>query len=378
MYMPAGGQDHLGLGSVVTDRILPRLSPGINVLTIHPRYWSFYSFVLSGFWSRDLPRTKAAFREWYRPLECIFSIGCELCADPGHRGSPGWFAQNQRFSGRTARNLQPEVRLHEDTHGRLRPLLRQCHAGPRLGSPGGPTARLPVDAVTPVGQLVADAFRNAISQTAYYQDWIEQHDEAIPAEVVREYAKKACLCQLRKKSAPDRKLLVDAFLHCGNVVDAAARRSTLQFMCELSAQSADSPIDSRSFRRLVYYRTDYSTDDFDGPTFVPTPANESTPRRWRLYQAREYYNASINEMWRRLAHWGLARDGDNFPVPMAEVMASLDGIDFASMASDLEVDLPRPNLTGNSSFSDLLEWVRVQGRIRWRPRCPLGPCCVPH
>lgn len=33
MYPPGGGQDHLGLGSVVTDGVLPRLSPGINVLT---------------------------------------------------------------------------------------------------------------------------------------------------------------------------------------------------------------------------------------------------------------------------------------------------------------------------------------------------------
>jgi hypothetical protein len=64
MYKPGGGQDHLGLGSVVTDRILPRLSPGINVLTTHPRYWSFYSFVLSEFWDRDLPRTAA--HRWAR------------------------------------------------------------------------------------------------------------------------------------------------------------------------------------------------------------------------------------------------------------------------------------------------------------------------
>lgn len=33
-YPPAAGQDHLGLGSVSSDRILPMLSPGINVLTI--------------------------------------------------------------------------------------------------------------------------------------------------------------------------------------------------------------------------------------------------------------------------------------------------------------------------------------------------------
>ena len=87
MYRPGGGQDHLGLGSVVTDQILPRLSPGINVLTIRPRYWSFYAFVLDECWRRELPRTKAALRAWYRPLECIFSVACSLCEGPDHRGS---------------------------------------------------------------------------------------------------------------------------------------------------------------------------------------------------------------------------------------------------------------------------------------------------
>jgi hypothetical protein len=45
-FAPKSGQDHLGLGSVSSDRILSALSPGINVLTIHPRYWSFYSWCL--------------------------------------------------------------------------------------------------------------------------------------------------------------------------------------------------------------------------------------------------------------------------------------------------------------------------------------------
>jgi hypothetical protein len=363
MYMPGGGQDHLGLGSVVTDRILPRLSPGINVLTTHPRYWSFYAFVLSEYWARDLPRNKAAFREWYRPLECIFSIACELCIDPGHRGSP---VGSRKVSGLVARGpdtYDPKFAYMKTPMGGyglyygsvMQSLGLVVLADPRLG--------LPVDAVTPVGQLVADAFRSAVYQTDYYQDWIERHDVPIPAEVVREYAKRACLCQLRKKSAPDRKLLVDAFLHCGNEIDAAARRSTLQFMCELSAQSAEFGMNSRSFRRLVYYRSDYGIDDADGPTFVPTPANGSTARRWRLYQAREYYNASLNEMWRRLAQWGLAREGEIFPIPMSDVLASLDGIDFGPLASDLDVNLPKPKLTGKSPFNDLLDWVRFQAKV---------------
>jgi hypothetical protein len=47
------GQDHSGLGSVSSDRILPSLSPGINA-TIHPCYWSCHSWVLDEFWAADL------------------------------------------------------------------------------------------------------------------------------------------------------------------------------------------------------------------------------------------------------------------------------------------------------------------------------------
>jgi len=57
---------------VSSDRILPALSPGINVLTIHPRYWSFYSWVLDDFWSADLSRNRAAFVSFYRPREAVF------------------------------------------------------------------------------------------------------------------------------------------------------------------------------------------------------------------------------------------------------------------------------------------------------------------
>jgi len=54
VFKPKPGRDHLGLASVSQDRILPVLSPGINVLTPHPRYWSFYLLVLDDFWGRGL------------------------------------------------------------------------------------------------------------------------------------------------------------------------------------------------------------------------------------------------------------------------------------------------------------------------------------
>ena len=42
---------------------------------------------------------------------------------------------------------------------------------------------LPVDAATPEGQVVADAFRAVIADTEYYRNWIDRHDELVPYEV---------------------------------------------------------------------------------------------------------------------------------------------------------------------------------------------------
>ena len=52
MYPPSTGRDHLGITGVSSDQILPSLAPGINVLTYHPRYHSFYVFLLEEFWKR--------------------------------------------------------------------------------------------------------------------------------------------------------------------------------------------------------------------------------------------------------------------------------------------------------------------------------------
>lgn len=60
MYSAKIGLDHLGPGGVSADQILPSLSPGVNVLTIHPRYCSFYTRLLDEFWRRDRPRSRAA------------------------------------------------------------------------------------------------------------------------------------------------------------------------------------------------------------------------------------------------------------------------------------------------------------------------------
>src|SRR3954454_6402915 len=99
VYDTKGGQDHLGLGSVSSDRILPTLSPGINVLTIHPRYWSVYAWILDEFWLNDLPRTRTAFIEFYRPREALFAFACQVCTMPQHKTMVGNIVGSQRTAG---------------------------------------------------------------------------------------------------------------------------------------------------------------------------------------------------------------------------------------------------------------------------------------
>ncbi len=363
MYPPGGGQDHLGLGSVVTDGILPRLSPGINVLTIHPRYWSFYAFVLSEFWMRDLPRTKAALKAWYRPLECIYSVACSLCDGPDHRGAPIGTRRISSVVAQEPDGFDPQFHYMDSPMGGYGLYYATVMQAVGLVALADRRLGLTVDAVTPAGQRVAKAFQSVIADTEYYRHWIDRHDEPVPHTVAAEYGQRACFCRLREPGAHDRPILVDAFLHLGNPGESAARRDTLRFMCELSAQSAATPVDESSFRRLIYFGADRGDEHSKGPIFVPSEPILSTARRWRLYQAREYFNASVNEMWRRLTYWGLQRQGDSVPVPMTEVRASLEEIDFASFASSIGVDLPDAGLSAGSSYQVLLDWVMSVGGV---------------
>ena len=378
MYKPGGGQDHLGLGSVVTDRILPRLSPGINVLTIHPRYWSFYAFVLDEFWQRDLPRTKAALRDWYRPLECLYSVACSLCESPDHHGTP---IGTRRIAGLVAskpNGFDPQFDYMDSEMGGYGLYYATVMQAVGLVALADPRRGLPVDAVTPEGRVVADAFRAVIADTEYFTHWIDRHDEEVPYEVAAEFGDLACFCRLRDESALDRPLLVDAFLHHGSPVDAEARRQTLRMFCELADQSESTPVDAAAFRRLVYYGANHAAEgNAVGATFVPPAPLVRTARRWRLYQAREYFNAAINEMWRRLSYWGLAHDGDTYPVPKADLIASIDEIDFEGFAESIRVGLPPGGLTADTPYRDLFEWVMAAGSVtgrlddRWDLDCDL-------
>lgn len=352
MYPSKVGRDHLGLGSVSSDQILPTLSPGVNVLTIHPRYHSFYTFLLDEFWRRDRPRSRNAWVRFYRPREFIFSVGAYLC-DQSEHGDMRTVVGGQKTEPLAVRQLD----TYDTTFTYIKSDLggyglyyRSVIAELGLIYPGGPGFPYPVDVPTELGKEVADAFRKAVRNTAYYRGYFDKDATQVPIEIIREYIRQACLCQLQVLNAPDRSLLLNVFLHGG--AQPEARRATFRMLLDIAVQTQGYAIDEDALRQLLYFQATAS-----GATYDPQDAVMNTYRQWRLYQAREYYAFALNALWYYLCHWGLAQGGDVRPIPLTHFWIQLEtALDFDSLAAWL--NLPGPGMGADSGFRHLLDWLQ--------------------
>jgi hypothetical protein len=343
LYRPSGGQDHLGLGSVSSDRILRMLVPGINVLTVHPRYWSFYSFVLDEFWRRRLARTRRSFASFYRPCESIYAVAAHVCDRAEHdihgpmRSVVGAY-QVQPYVNREPGEFDPMYPYIESDLGGYGLYYGTTMAATGLVIPALAEAGVPFDVPTPAGQRAAAAFREAIAGTAYYREYFGRSDRLVPAAVVLEYARAACLCQLQTGQAPDWPLLRDVFCHGGGPDEAARRRATLRFFLDLSAATDGVPVNQDTFRRLIYFR-----ELGGGLRHFPRAEVARTARRWRLYQAREHYSLALNRLWAVLCGWGAERSaGGTVSVLADDWWAWLGGaLDFGPVGRELAAGDPR-------------------------------------
>src|SRR5579859_4121469 len=178
MYPSKPGRDHLGLGSVSSDQILIALSPGIYVLTIHPRYYSFYIFLLDEFWRRDRPRSRKAWIAFYRPREFIFSVGANLCDQPEH-GVMANIVGGQKTAPLAAQQLPKyDTTFHyiDSELGGYGLYYRSVMVELGLVYPGGPGFPYAIDVPTPRGKEVAAAFREAVQDSAYYRRYFDKDD----------------------------------------------------------------------------------------------------------------------------------------------------------------------------------------------------------
>jgi hypothetical protein len=355
MYPGKTGRDHLGLGSVSSDQILPSLAPGINVLTIHPRYHSFYTFLLDEFWRRDLPRTHASFVAFYRPREFIYSLAAHLCDRPEHSVTGSIVGADK-----TAGLARSKLTAYDTTTDYIKSALggyglyyRSVMVELGFVYPGDPTLLHKFDVPTDLrGHALAESFRAAVRDTEYYRAYFDHDVTLVPREVVVEYARRACLCQLQTADAPDRRLLLDAFLHSGfSEADAARRRQTFRLFLDVAGKMQARTITQDQFRQLLYFGATR-----DGRAYRPDAQLVDIAARWRVYQAREYYAYALNALWCGLCDWGLARHGDARPLPLGDFYRDVDTMLSMAVIAD-SFGIQRSGLTAASSFVALLNWL---------------------
>jgi hypothetical protein len=352
MFPAGGGEDHLGLGSVSSDQILPTLSPTINVLTPHPRYHSFYAFLLDEFWRRDLPRSKRAWTAFFRPRDFLYSVSMHLCDRSEHdlvRGVTG-SRKTSGIAGAKPPEFDTTTNYIKEPLGGYGLYYRSVLAGLGLIYPGGRGLPYPVDVPTEKGKEVAHAFRSAIEGTRYYKEFFSIDAARVPIAVAQEFARDACLCQLRAPTALDGPMLRDLFLHVPHD-GAEARRSTFRMFLDIADQTDGYALDQDAFRQLLYFG-----ETEGGAKYRPRDDLALTHRKWRLYQAREYYAFALTALWTHLCAWGIENNGDLQPIGLDAVHGHVeDALSFDELADALGVADPR--LTAASSFESLLGWL---------------------
>ena len=292
---------------------------------------------------------------FFRPRDFIFSVGVFLCDRPEHEKDIA--AVGSQKTAPLARQGFPTYAYNDHTDyiksewGGYGLYYRSVMMELGLIYPGGPGFPYPMDLPTEYGKQVAAAFRQAVQDTDYYRHHFDHDATEVPLAVIKDYIRSACLCQLQVPTAPDRSLLLDAFLHGGEEGLAKARRETFQLLLDIAAQTAETSVDQDTFRQLLYFQAAENR-----AIYHPQPLLQTVYRRWRYYQAREYYAFALNALWSYLCSWGLSQGGDFHPLPLEQFWQHLDeGLKFNRLAAELRI--VGPDLDADDRFFDLLQWL---------------------
>lgn len=357
------GLDHLGLGSVSNVQTLARLVPDLYVLTVHPGYNSFYSFVLDEFWRRDnLPRTRNAWRTFFRAKELIFSIACNTCEHPDYEGEfaiiPGSATTLRLAIDPPTRGYDTDFNYIKSAFGGYGLYYRSIMASMGLIYLAQDT-KYPIDVPTDRGKDLAQAFRERIEGTSYYKSYFDK--ERVPTKAVSGYGTVACLCRLRD-AATDLDPVRDVLMHGGLPFRAAGRRASLRMVLDIAAATAKTPLDQIAYRQLIYYGSlPDGAATWRPSTTLPSPEGQmsilETWRRWRVYQAREFYAYALDGLWRWLVDWGIDNGGESWPIPESEAVAALiESLNPSTLAESLGIT--EPKITGDIKLSSAIRDLR--------------------
>ena len=298
------GRDPLGLETVTTDRIIPDLVPGILALSQRARYFSFHLFLLDEYSRRRRDPTWQSQSTFFRLREFEFGAAVLMCERCATTAAPVGAQSLRGIVRRATDHISRDFSVDSDYGGYglyyrspLRDLGLVVVNGTEVGG-----ERLPVDVLAgPRAREIAEAFRSAVADTAYFQRYFVG-DDPIPVDVLRAYGQVACLCRLTDYPR-ETDLIRAALLSDGGGLDPKdVRRRRESFALGLRLADATPEV---LIRQAEHRRQTWAA--FESPPIDGRSPWTDTVERWAALYGKEYYQEVLLVLWREVNRIGRER-----------------------------------------------------------------------
>lgn len=290
------GRDPLGLQTITLDRIMPRLLPGILVLSQRARYFSLHAFLLDEYQRRRLPLNNNDLSSFVKLREFEYAVSVQLCPNGCGDRPVGMVGKTRAAPAVTqhAHGISRQESVESPLGGYglyyRTPMIDVGMVVPR-GSALGETLT-PIDVLDPngVGPALAAAFRGVLAETSYFGDHFVG-TAAVPREALEELAEKACLCRLPEfpdEQALLRQALFEAAAPAYAEATAQRCRSFALLLRELEREPRVAASNG-AFMQAVW-------DDF-----LADPAGAGSLREtvaeWAALAAKDWWQESLSSIW---------------------------------------------------------------------------------
>lgn len=302
------GRDPLGLQTTTQDRLMPLLLPGLLELSRRARYFSFHAYLLDEYRRRRFPPDTGSLSDFIKRREWEYGLAVQRCSrrcgsSPVGARKLGSLA---REGGPLPRGESVETPLGGYGLYYRSPLVDfgvVARSGTLLGD-----RPIPIDVLRPTERAtnLAQAFRDAVQDTAYHQEWMVT-DKPLPVEVVDELAEVACLCGLDRR--PEERAAIHAAIF-GTDAEADPGSGAAQGPSEAVLQRRRSVAHYLSIVRehpsVVSSEADYrqalwSMVDVEGEE------HHLVAGQWAALIAKDVWQEALCSVWAEFCRRGLAR-----------------------------------------------------------------------
>ncbi|KXB02223.1 hypothetical protein AKJ43_02205 [candidate division MSBL1 archaeon SCGC-AAA261D19] len=300
------------------------LLPGITTITPRARYYSFYAWSL---WDIQRGRDEVDQATGLYQRDRDYALACSLHEkikrdhDTITGGGPAR-KQLSKFEGEN--KISTNFRHLQARRGGY-----DAYSSP-ISSLKILNAQYDPPKLTKIGKRLAESFEERVEETDYPK-YVGK--DKIPTEVLKQYAKRCCLCNL-PSSAKERDILIRLLLDKSSPLRRGSLLGLLTLIREIDIDPRKLPT---AFLDATYFQCCNSENGYVSINF---PKNlEKVTSYWRVYRVDEYIGFAFRALFSAI----LRELDDKVLTPISEVKSRLSQSEIMDRFFSYDLELSRAN-----------------------------------